>query len=100
MLKACIMRHVKNGRHNVMSNQISIDLYWKTDKNGNKYLFADPNIPATIDLNKCVFLIWPHDEDSEDFPVLAIKKKELRDPKDSREDRSDGKRRGKLWSNY
>ena len=59
-----------------MSGQIEVELFWKKDRNGGQYLFADPNLPANIDLSDVVFLMWPSGEDSPDYPKLVIKKKD------------------------
>lgn len=64
-----------------MMGQIIVDLMWKTDKTGKKYLVGDPGVAAQVDLSKVVFFVWPNDESSEDFPTMVIKARSSRDRK-------------------
>jgi len=62
-----------------MASQITIDLRWRTDRNGMKYLVGGTDMPCSLDLSNGIsFIIWPHDEDSEDYPQMAIRKREFR----------------------
>ena len=61
-----------------MSAQVEVQLVWKTDKLGNKYLWGASNLPGNVDLSKIMFFIWPNPEDSDEPPVLALRKREDR----------------------
>ena len=61
-----------------MSSQISVDLRWKRDRHGDSYLVGNLRFPVEVkmDMSKgLVILIWPHPEDSDEFPQMVIKEK-------------------------
>ena len=78
-----------------MGTQVTVDLRWKEDRNGDKYLVGDIRFPGeiTFDMSKgLVALIWPHPEDSGDYPQMVIKEKQHRNNRQRdyrREDRYD-----------
>ncbi len=62
-----------------MANQLTVDLHWREDTNGMKYLVGGIQLPASLDLKDgLVFLIWPHEAGSGEFSQMAIRPK---DPK-------------------
>jgi len=44
-----------------MRSEIRLEFQRRTDKDGKVFLFARPNLPATIDLRDAVFFVWPDD---------------------------------------
>lgn len=59
-----------------MTSQISVDLAWRTDKQGTKYLVGFIRFPGklTLDMDQgLVAIIWPNSEDSNDMPQMVIK---------------------------
>lgn len=69
---------------------MTIELFVKEDRNGDRYLVADPKFPAIIDLSKVVMLIWPHmEEGAEEYPTMIIKSKEQDRPKKGQQNNGD-----------
>ena len=58
-------------------NQISIELQGKRDREGNKFYSTTDPMPATVDLNTAVFLIFPWEEEGEFGAEMILKHRSL-----------------------
>lgn len=57
-----------------MSQSIKLDMIGKKDRGENEYYLTRPNIPASIDLSKCVVFVHPWEKDDGTFGAeLVIK---------------------------
>jgi hypothetical protein len=56
------------------TTQLTVDLQWREDRFHQKFLAGVIEFPANLDLSKgLVVLVWPHEENSQDYPMMAIK---------------------------
>lgn len=53
-----------------MANELRMSCLRRSDQDGQPYYFTVPNMPATVDLSKCVIFIRPQ-QDSDGVDIVV-----------------------------
>lgn len=61
-----------------MAAQIEVVLKWKEDSEGGKYLLGELDLPVTMDLSNVMIFVWANPPESDEMPMLRIRKREER----------------------
>jgi hypothetical protein len=72
-----------------MAAQIEVVLKWKEDQEGGKYLLGELDLPASMDLSNLIIFVWPNSPESDEVPMLRIRKREEKRERDKPRDNRD-----------